>query len=253
MPGKMSNPPNGRTTPTLLDKSLDYFVPVIERSEKTRVKVTHRWETMKVWEVPTKGAGNAWEDWAIGMAIQFPMIAPQFWSSFAWESHGGSLLLVERPGHAPYLVSKARIDSLHADGPAYGGMVEQTNPVAFDDDPNQGYLLQLIESDVEMPEGWDNDELIERVHELLGGFPFDQAAYNEGLLQLPEVRAVMVDFKAGKPLTPPWVRWTYGQTIILAKTIDLLLEAQDSGERKEHPRTFEVAVETVLQGFNNHY
>jgi hypothetical protein len=134
-------------------KCLDFFVPVIERSNKGRVKVSHKLETMKIRDVPTKEAGNAWEDWAIGMAIQFPMIAPEFWSSFAWESNGGSLLLVERPGHAPYLVSKARIDSLHADGPAYGGMVEQTNPVAFDDDPNQGYLLQLIHSDVEMPEG----------------------------------------------------------------------------------------------------
>jgi hypothetical protein len=43
-------------------KRLDFFVPVIERSNKGRVKVGHKWETMKIREVPTKEAGNAWKN-----------------------------------------------------------------------------------------------------------------------------------------------------------------------------------------------
>lgn len=241
---------NAKVTRTM---ELDYFVPVVEKPSDRRYRVKHRWEGMKVHEVTVHEVGAPWSDSAIGMAIEFPAIAPQFWFEFA--ARDNNLLVVERPGHAPYLVSKSRIDQLHADGPAYGGMVEVTNPVAFDGDPNRGYLLQLVATDVEIedPDTWDNDSLIDEVHRLLGGAPFDQHAYNQGLRRLPKVRAVIEDWKAGRPLSPPWVRWTYGQTIVLAKTIDILMEAQDPDDRSEGRLTFEVAVETVLQGSNNHY
>lgn len=192
--------------------------------------------------------GDGWSGRAIELASRWPQIPPEILARHRTEN-GEPLLVVERPGWTPTVYPKSEIDELHN----YGLLPPNTEEVFFvvvrrPEDLDRSYLIYLAATDLEFDQDrWDYDELIEEAHAVHGGMPFSHSEFVEAFRRIPKVTAVIEAWESGQAVEPPFVSWSYGQTIVLRQILDLL-RACDEDDLK-----WIIALETVFQGYNNHW
>lgn len=193
--------------------------------------------------------GEGWGRRAIELAGRWPQIPPEVWARHGTRDNHEPLLVAERPGWTPAVYPKSEIDDLHNDGLLPTNTDEVFFVVArLPGDLERSCLIYLGVTDLKIDEDrWEHDELVEEAHAIHGGMPYSHPEFVKAFRRIPRVKGVIDAWESGQPVELPFVSWSYGQTVVLRQPLDLLGACDDGGME------LIIALETVFQGFNNHW
>jgi hypothetical protein len=205
-----------------------------------------RWESVTLTPVSEMGE-NAYDQENKALWERYPQIPPQIWKSY----YGSDIAVMERDGYTPVVMQLEDLLHRHSNPIPSEMQMEVIHVVASrGEGENMEWLLYLAHTDLRYDEAeWDNDELIEDTDALSGGqFPWSLGDYLALFVRVPRVAKVIRHWRKTGEAPLPFLRWTLGQSAVLAVTEQTLDQVRGESSVSEI-----FAVETTIQGFNNHF